>query len=436
MHADVAAAGLDGPALQRRLDAALAGVERSRTVVAYSASAVDSFAAVGAAQPRAEDAASTFALGCVTKLLLGALVSEAVETGLLGADDAIPPLLGPLPNANVVAGTTVRHLLEHTHGLDDTAVEHVPMRAGARVDAGALLERLARCRYAAPGALYSYSNAGAWLLAAVLEAVREQPFERQLRERLLAPLGTGPRRHVPSLVPGQPDGVCPAMGATLALSAAELLTFLKAQLDADGGAWRLSAAAAPDRVTALAGWNPFERGVYFGWKSHGSGWLGHDSTWPGASLLVRVRPRDAVALVVASKDHPAALVAAKVLGDVLPELRPRAIPKPLAPNRAAELDLERYCGRYGSAAERFSVGVEPGRALRLTGDAFSTSLVPAANDVFFARPPAPGPRAYVQFLGATGSTYAYLWDGRRVLRRLPSAARPSRSRRGGIGLRA
>src|SRR5690606_10230390 len=107
------------------------------------------------------------------------------------------------------------------------------------VDTDTLLAQLGAERLAAPGAFYSYSNAGAWLLAAVLERLHRRPFEAQLRERVLAALGLRERRGEPSLVPGR--SICPSMGGTLALSTRDLLTFLEARADA----WRTRAGTTP-----------------------------------------------------------------------------------------------------------------------------------------------------------------------------------------------
>ena len=403
----------DEAALRQRLAAAFAGVARKRVVVAVSAAGRRAYAAVGGGADAADEAEHrAVPTGCVTKLLVAALVDVELACGRLACDDDVADVLDT-PYRHVLAGTTIRHLLEHTHGLDDSSLTAAPLRSGGFVDADALLTRLDGERLAAPGAFYSYSNAGAWLLAAVLERLHRRPFAVQLRERVLDALGLRERCCEPSLVPGR--SICPSMGGTLALSARDLLTFLEARADA----WR--ARAGTDRVTPLPGWNALEKGICLGWKSHGEGWLGHQSIWPGASLMVRIEPQRRIALVIASEHQPAQLVATKLFAGLLPELKHLTLPKRLPPERAAALDRGPYCGRYGCAAESWAISIDDdgAPALRLTTAAFATRLAPAADDLFFADAPGPGQLAFVQFIDNTESAFRYLWDGRRLLRRRP-----------------
>ncbi len=408
----------DAAALQRKLDAAFAGVARKRVVVAVSEAGRRAYAAIGGDTDAAEEAERrAVPTGCVTKLLVAALIADELEHRRLACDDVVADLLGTPPE--VLGDTTVKHLLEHTHGLDDSALTVAPMRADGFVDVGALRAQLDGRRFAPPGALYSYSNVGAWLLAAVLERLHGRPFETQLRVRILDALGLREHRCEPSLVPGR--SICPSMGGSLALSARDLLTFLEAQ-----AASRPVGAGAVS-VTPLPGWNALEKGICLGWKVHGDGWLGHQSIWPRASLMVRIEPQRRAALVIASEFHPAPVVAAKLFTGLLPELTRLSLPKRLSPECAAALDLGRYRGRYGCAAECWTVSVdsEPSPALRLSAAAFSTRLVPAADEIFFTQAGA-GQLAFVQFVEEVESSFRYLWDGRRLLRRQPDIVRSLR----------
>ena len=92
----------------------------------------------------------------VTKLATALAVLVAVEEGTLDLDQAAGP-----------PGATVRHLLAHASGLafDEEKV------------------------LAEPGRVRIYSNTGYEILAAVLAAKAEMPFERYLTEAVLQPLG-------------------------------------------------------------------------------------------------------------------------------------------------------------------------------------------------------------------------------------------------------
>lgn len=394
----------DEAGLRHKLESSFAGVARKRVVVAIGDAGRRSYAAIGGGD--AADAAERYAAptGCVTKLFVAALVADEIVRGTFGCDDKASVLLGAR-HARVLAGVTIRHLLEHTHGLDDSVIGAVPTRADGFIDTETLLARLGAHRFAEPGALYSYSHVGAWLLAAVLERVHGRPFELLLRERVLDALRLRELRSESWVVPGR--RICPSTGGALALSVRDLLTFLEAR----AALWR------PESVTPLPGWSALEKGVCLGWKYHGEGWFGHQSIAP-CSLMVRIEPRRSIALVVASEHHPAPVVAAKLFAGLLPEFRRLALPRRLSPRQAAVLDLNAYCARYGCAAERWTVSIDDDvRALRLSTASFTTRLEPAENDLFFAQVSVPGRLAHVQFVERTASSFRYLWDGRRVLRR-------------------
>jgi CubicO group peptidase (beta-lactamase class C family) len=107
------------------------------------------------------DTARPYRLASVTKPLAayGALV--AVEEGVFELDDPAGP-----------AGSTVRHLLAHTSGLDFS-------------------EDKVR---AEPGTRRIYSNRGFEVLAQTLEARAEIPFSTYIHEAVFAPLGMSSTR--------------------------------------------------------------------------------------------------------------------------------------------------------------------------------------------------------------------------------------------------
>jgi CubicO group peptidase (beta-lactamase class C family) len=338
-------------------------------------------------------------------LLTAALVIEAAETGRLAFDASIAELLGT--PARALRGVTVRHLLEHTHGLDDSLLA-APRRLRRLIDRGELLARAgALVRWAPPGAAYSYGNLGAWLLAALLERLRGAAFGALVRNELLVPRGI---QGVWSQ-PGAPE-VCAATGSGLALTAAELARFaLHAADDA-------ALAAAP--VAPLPGWHPLECGVCLGWKSAGAGWLGHQSAWPGASCYLRVHARRKLAVAVFARAQAASLVALGMLGRHFPELfdgrtRLRLDGAPTGDDA---------CGVYSQAARVVTIAAaRPGLCAEAwerdehgarSGRATHASLARMGN-VLFAQP-ASELLPYLELVGgAQGSKW--LWNGRFVLRR-------------------
>ena len=105
-------------------------------------------------------------LASVTKPYTAALILRLAESGLLSVNDS---LLRWVPDAVNADGVTIRQLLTHTSGIasDDAALPPV----------------------CAPGACYSYSNAGYGDLGQVVEAATGETYASALRSRLLDPLG-------------------------------------------------------------------------------------------------------------------------------------------------------------------------------------------------------------------------------------------------------
>ncbi len=126
-----------------------------------------------------------FRIGSVTKSFTAVLVLQCRDDGLLDLDDPVSahlpvPAHGDLP---------IRRLLSHTSGLQREPYGDV-WDTLAAPDTVTLLADLARARQVLPTARrFHYSNLGYALLGQVVAARRGAPWERVLRERVLAPLG-------------------------------------------------------------------------------------------------------------------------------------------------------------------------------------------------------------------------------------------------------
>ncbi len=405
--------GLHG-CLQERLEAVFRSVEHKRVVTIYRAGGRTSSAGV-ASEPgsHVDPGEWTFPTGCLTKLFTGALIGRTIRDGGVRLEDRVAAIFSNVAQAKALFDTTINDLLNHTHGLDDGALANAPVDGDGFIDVEALLVALVPRRFAEPGEIYSYSNAGAWISAAILERVHGRPFEAQLRTDLFEPLGVRICMHAAH--PAHSSLICPAMGAALAMSARDMLAFLESEVLERPDAWL--AAVSPGAIRPLSGWNAAERGVFRGWKYHGENWFGHGSIWPNASAMVRVQPRIGVAIVVASTSHPAPLAASRVFANLLPEYKRLSLPQPLTADAAERLDLQSYCGCYCSATEALVVRADAGQ-VRFSAPGIDAALIPAASETFFLRPPAPGRFTFVQFLEREGRGFRYAWDGVRVYRRL------------------
>lgn len=134
-------------------------------------------------------------VGSVAKTLLATGILRLASERRLALDTPVSLLLPGMAFDNPWEASDpvrLRHLLDHTSGLDDIHLWHVfslsaragdPLAAAFPKDGGLL-----RVRHR-PGARFSYSNLGYTLLGMVIEAVVKQPYEAYLDAALLAPLG-------------------------------------------------------------------------------------------------------------------------------------------------------------------------------------------------------------------------------------------------------
>lgn len=134
-------------------------------------------------------------VGSIVKTLLTTGLLRLVTEGRVALDTPVATLLPALRIENPWAATDplrLRHLLDHTSGLDDARLWQVfsarpapntPLSEGLGHPGEAL--RL-RCR---PGSRHSYSNTGYTVAGMILEALTGQRYESYLEAHLLRPLG-------------------------------------------------------------------------------------------------------------------------------------------------------------------------------------------------------------------------------------------------------
>jgi CubicO group peptidase (beta-lactamase class C family) len=133
-------------------------------------------------------------VGSVTKTLLALGVMRLVTQDRLTLDDPISRLLPELRFDNPWEESDpvrLRHLLDHTAGLDDARLWQVfSLKVSADTplaDAFAGDETLLKVRVR-PGSRFSYSNMGYGLLGMVIEAITGERYEHYLNQHLLQPL--------------------------------------------------------------------------------------------------------------------------------------------------------------------------------------------------------------------------------------------------------
>ncbi|MBV6712524.1 serine hydrolase domain-containing protein [Paenibacillus chitinolyticus] len=124
---------------------------------------------------RAVGADSRFNVASVRKTYLGFAVSLAIYEGRIGGlDDPVSDYMAD-PDGALLAGTTIRHLLTHTHGLASPQKRIFP-----------------------PGADWAYNNVGVNLLIRMIGEVFGKPLAQLLNEKVFRPGGfteTGWSKH-------------------------------------------------------------------------------------------------------------------------------------------------------------------------------------------------------------------------------------------------
>ena len=204
--------------------------------------------------PPAPDAGTVFEIGSITKVFTAALLAEMAGREEVRLNQPVAELLPPGVRIPSYRGRaiTLAHLAEHT-----AALPRLPRNFWATVtdlknpyrdyQVVHLYEYLSRAAIGfPPGTGVAYSNLGAGLLGHVLALRAGRPFEDLLAERVLRPLGladTGITLSVDQaarLAPGHtfkgeptPGWDFPSLAGAGALrsTAAEMLTFLRANLD-------------------------------------------------------------------------------------------------------------------------------------------------------------------------------------------------------------
>ena len=176
--------------LQAALDAGRASQAVSGAAARLDSPACTWSGGAGLADRRAGRAVTPgerFRVGSVTKTFTAAVVLQLVDEGRLALDDRLSDHVA-FPGGDAI---TVRHLLSHTSGIynytDSPLVRADSDRAWSVQE---ILEvAAAEPRAFAPGTAWDYSNTNYILLGLIIEQVTGQPYHREVRARLLEPLG-------------------------------------------------------------------------------------------------------------------------------------------------------------------------------------------------------------------------------------------------------
>lgn len=130
---------------------------------------------------------TNFRLASITKQFTATAVLQLVERGKLDLDDSIRAYFPEFPE--FADSITVRHILQHTSGIQDYEPIYGDQFPNQVHDRG-VVEIISGTNGTnfAPGSAYSYSNSGYAILAVLVEKLSGTSFPDFLHENIFAPL--------------------------------------------------------------------------------------------------------------------------------------------------------------------------------------------------------------------------------------------------------
>lgn len=133
-----------------------------------------------------------FRIGSVTKTFTSTLVLQLVDDGMLSLDDTLDMYMQEFPNSDSI---TIRQLLTHTSGIPEWAEDdELRQEVLENPDQGWTVDKMIEIvgeqpLLFEPGADYSYSNVGYFLLGKVIENASGKSVDENIQERIAVPLG-------------------------------------------------------------------------------------------------------------------------------------------------------------------------------------------------------------------------------------------------------
>lgn len=160
-----------------------------------------------------------FRVASISKLFTWTAVMQLLEQGKLDLDRDVNDYLDFRIPASHPKPVTLRNLLTHTPGFEETAKDMSPPSADGLKPLGDYLKAHVPARIFPPGVTPAYSNYGAALAGYIVQRVSGQPFSDYVEQHILFPLGM---RHSTFRQP-LPDALRPMMsnGYTVASEPAE-----------------------------------------------------------------------------------------------------------------------------------------------------------------------------------------------------------------------
>jgi D-alanyl-D-alanine carboxypeptidase len=271
-------------------------------------------------RPEAVEASDRFRIASISKILTATVVLQLVEERELELDQPVGRQLADYVGAPIadprVATITVRELLSHTSGLP--SYDDLFFGAGADSCDTAARIGLGGQLIALPATTYHYSNLGYCILGLLIEQVTGRPYEAEVKDRLLEPLGITGMRMAPTFDHNPADVQHPSVPTRNYM---EVL--------AAAGAWVATPADLIKIVDSLdpgkPGWHPLRRSTLqlmrrpvrkvtyperadhwygLGLIVSADGSFGHTGTIENTHAMVLARPDGVTWSVLVSGEYP------------------------------------------------------------------------------------------------------------------------------------
>ena len=363
-----------------------------------------------------------FQIGSMSKVWTATLAMQLVDEGKLDLDAPVAEVLPELrlADAEVAKTVTMRHLLNHTSGIDGDVFTDTGRGDDCVEKYVALLSEQKQNHPL--GVTWSYCNAGFVLAGRVIEKLTGLTWDAALKQKIYAPLGlkhtvTLPEEallfraaagHVdvtadPVLAPvwQLPRSLGPA--GLICSTPADVLAFARMHLTgglaADGTrvlsdesteAMTKLEADLPDKYSLGDSWGI--GWIRFGWDGHRL--VGHDGNTIGQAAFLRVLPEAGLAVTLLTNGGHARDMYYELYREIFAELAgvglPAAIEPPADP---VEADITPHLGTYERAGVVMEVlaGTEKheGPTLRTTVTGPIAEMVPDPVDEYAMTPVGP-----------------------------------------------
>lgn len=335
---------------------------------------------------------SIFQIGSISKVFTASLIMQLVDEGKINLDQPVKTYLRDFHVAcpKATGSITVRQLLCHTSGI---AGSFSPDEGSG--DENYLSRYLDRCyllpQINPPGELFSYANSAYCIAGRLLEVVSGLAWSELVKERIVKPLEmqhvavspletprfrtamghveNSPKNGKWMLAPQcyLPLSMAPA-GATLAMSASDLIKFAKAHMlngrTSSGKQW-LSKNSIQQMQSSQVTVPPYTELFVTDW---GLGWFllnggetpifGHDGVTIGQSALLRIIPeRNLIFSVLINGNRwPAFRLQETIFCDLIKDLFGYEYSQPTMESNV--IHPEHYCGHYESFGFHWDVTFE------------------------------------------------------------------------------